>query len=69
MKDHFGKSYTNLSWEKRGPGSTFMKAFESQKKDFGTSNDPSRVYEMMLVMKDVEDSRHYNSEESEVRVY
>jgi hypothetical protein len=27
MKETFGPSYTNLGWEKRGPGSPLMKAW------------------------------------------
>jgi hypothetical protein len=69
MKETFGPSYTNLGWEKRGPGSPLMKAFEGHKKDFGTSVTTWASYEMPLVMRDVPESRYYNESECEVRIY
>ena len=69
METRFGRSYTDLPWHKRGPGSAFMKLFEGFKKDFGTSDDRSQYYDMVLVMKNVKASRYYIPEESEVRMY
>lgn len=69
MKETFGPSYNNLGWEKRGPGSPLMKAFEGHKKDFGTSASTLASYEMPLVMQGVADSRYYNKSEGEVKIY
>jgi molecular chaperone DnaK (HSP70) len=68
MSNIFGGSFDNLKFEKKGPGSRFMKAFESAKKDFGTSDDLDQVYELDLVMNGVGQSDYYNDEESVVTI-
>jgi hypothetical protein len=68
MEKQFGSSYTSLAWEKRGPGSEFMRKFEGHKKDVGTSVDSSRTYEMPLVMHGVAASQYYDPDESEVTI-
>lgn len=69
MKETFGPAYTSLGWEKRGPGSPLMKAFEGHKKDFGTSATSYTSYEMPLVMPGVPESRFYSKSEGEVKIY
>lgn len=69
MKETFGGAYTELGWEKRGPGSPLMKAFEGHKKDFGTSATSVTFYEMPLVMQGVPESRYYDPAECEVKIY
>jgi hypothetical protein len=68
MEKRFGKAYTSLSWEKRGPSSRFMKEFEGHKRDFGKSNDITKYYEMELVMN-AKDSPYYDRDESLVKLY
>ena len=69
MEDTFGAAYTRLGWEKRGPGSPLMKAFEGHKKDFGTAPTSVTFYEMPLVMQGVQQSRYYDPDEAEVKIY
>lgn len=69
MEKKFGDAYKSLSWEKRGPASRFMKDFENHKRDFGKSKDPTRYYEMQLLMKKAEDSKYYDEDSGIVRIY
>ncbi|KAK5719921.1 hypothetical protein LTR15_007194 [Elasticomyces elasticus] len=69
MEKRFGDSYTRLAWDKRGPASIFMKDFESHKRDFGTPRSASDCYEMTLVMDGVQDSKYYETQTSEVKIY
>ena len=48
MENKFGNAYTSLSLIKKGPASRFMKDFESHKRDFGKTKDPTRYYEMYV---------------------
>ena len=68
MEKHFGDAYKDLSWEKRGPSSRFMKEFEGHKRDFGKSSDPTNYYEMELVMK-AKDGHYYDSDDGLVKLY
>ncbi|KAI9675985.1 MAG: hypothetical protein M1822_008371 [Bathelium mastoideum] len=67
MSGKFGSAFDNLKYEKRGPGSAFMKDFEEHKCDFGSSDDLDHIYEIRLVM-DVPDSEYYDQDESVVKV-
>jgi len=69
MEKQFGTAYTNVDWVKKGPGSKFMKEFEMHKRDFGKIVDKNRYYEMALVMSDIPPTRHYDPEESTVKIY
>jgi hypothetical protein len=68
MENKFGRAYTNLNWEKRGPASRFMKDFEGHKRDFGKSTGATDYYEMSLVM-DAPDSDHYDRDDALVKLY
>ena len=68
MTEKFGKHFDDLGFEKKGPGSRFMKDFESHKHDFGYVDDLDAVHEMMLVMPGVRSSEFYDAEESTVKV-
>lgn len=68
MEARFGKAYTLLSWDKRGPASRLMKDFEGHKRDFGKSQDVRRVYELQLFMKTAPDSQFYDEDEGIVRL-
>lgn len=46
-----------------------MKAFEGHKKDFGTAPTSVTFYEMPLVMQGVQQSRYYDPDEAEVKIY
>lgn len=69
MEKTFGQAYKSVIWEKRAPASRFMKEFEGHKRDFGKSTDPSRYYEMELSMPRAADSKHYDSEQTMVKLY
>ncbi|OCK73988.1 actin-like ATPase domain-containing protein [Lepidopterella palustris CBS 459.81] len=68
MCDKFGAHFENLKFEKKGPGSRFMKDFEGYKRDFGSSNDLDQVYELALVMSGVSSSSYYDDDESVVKL-
>jgi len=68
MSKKFGHAFDNLSYEKTGPGSSFMKAFESHKRDFG-SDSLYDHYEVALVIPGAQDSVNYIEEESMVKFF
>ena len=68
MSQIFGAHFTNLAFEKKGPGSRFMRAFDDYKHDFGNSQNLDRVYDIPLVMRGVEDSEYYDAEEHLVKI-
>ncbi|KAJ5673177.1 hypothetical protein N7507_002304 [Penicillium longicatenatum] len=61
MSRTFGSAFDKVSFEKRGPGSRFMKDFEGLKRDFGASNQLD-LFEVDLPMPGVSDPEHYDSE-------
>ncbi|RHZ47431.1 Hsp70 family protein [Aspergillus thermomutatus] len=63
MSQRFGEAFDNLPMRMKGPGSQFMKAFESIKRDFGYS-DEENVFELPLNMK-LTDARpqYFNDDE------
>jgi len=65
----FGSKFEDgVKFEKKGPGSKFMKEFESAKRDFGHSNDPAQEFEVSLVIPGASDSRYYDTDESLVKI-
>ncbi|KAH7135278.1 hypothetical protein B0J11DRAFT_156863 [Dendryphion nanum] len=68
MSEKFKKQFDDLSFEKRGPGSRFMKDFENHKHDFGYTDNLDHVYEIYLVMPGVSTSEFYDDEESTVQI-
>ncbi|KXT06267.1 hypothetical protein AC578_9157 [Pseudocercospora eumusae] len=66
MEQKFGKAYTDLSLEIRGPTSCFMKDFEGFKRDFGKSNNPAKRYKLRLSLRGVARSRNYDDRDSYV---
>jgi hypothetical protein len=75
MLETFGSAFESLTFEKTGPGSRFMKEFESHKRDFGYSPnhdqdyniDLDHPYEINLVIPGATDSAHYDSDESVIK--
>lgn len=68
MYEKFGDDFKKLKFEKKGPGSRFMKDFEGYKRDFGSSSDLDQAYELQLVMSKVPNSPYYDNEESVVKL-
>ena len=50
MSARFGASFDNLPMKLKGPGSEFMRAFESVKRNFGPSDEKVN-YQLPLNMK------------------
>jgi hypothetical protein len=67
MSNKFGDAFNSLPFTKKGPGSRLMKEFEVCKRDFGLNKDAE--YEFTFVMKDVEDSEYYDSEQGLVKMH
>jgi hypothetical protein len=67
MSARFGTDFDDLPAKKIGPGSRFMKEFESLKRDFGGSRNAQTSFEVPLVMKNVEYSDNYDTDESMVK--
>ncbi|KAF1983181.1 actin-like ATPase domain-containing protein [Aulographum hederae CBS 113979] len=67
MSTKFGSTFDKIAFEKKGPGSRFMKEFESQKREFGKSRELNQVFELPLVMP-LKDSLHYDSDECVVKI-
>jgi hypothetical protein len=68
MSQKFGKDFDDMPFRLKGPGSRFMKEFELHKCSFGHKRDVLAVYEVQLVMKNVENSAYYDKENWFVRV-
>lgn len=72
MGELFGKPFLSLPFEKIGPCSAFMNAFERHKLDFRVdSEDPDWMddcLEIPLSMKNVPDSDHYDKDEACVKL-
>ncbi|GFG22579.1 heat shock 70 kDa protein 12A [Aspergillus udagawae] len=63
MSERFGDAFDDLPMKLKGPGSRFMKAFESIKRDFGYS-DEENVFELPLNMKLTDaNPEHFNDDE------
>ncbi|KAF1844825.1 actin-like ATPase domain-containing protein [Cucurbitaria berberidis CBS 394.84] len=68
MSRTFGQRFEILKFEKTGPGSRFMKDFESHKRDFGYSSNLDQIYEINLVIPGAQDSASYDTDESIVKL-
>ena len=68
MSKNFGQHFDMMKFEKIGPGSRFMKDFESHKRDFGYSSNLDLVYEINLVIPGARDSEVYDEDESVVKL-
>ena len=69
MSRMFGSKFDSLPFEKIGPGSRFMREFQSQKHDFGYTDERNKQYETTLVMPRAGDGEFYDSDESTVKFY
>jgi hypothetical protein len=69
MSKRFGQPFDQgVKFEKKGPGSKFMKEFESCKRDFGRSNEYDQEFEVSLLIPGARDSQYYDSDECLVRI-
>ena len=69
MEKKFGTAYTSLSIKKRGPGSAFMQAFESQKRNFGDRDDDRDTYEIGPIAMNLDvESIKYDEDDNVVKV-
>jgi molecular chaperone DnaK (HSP70) len=66
MSSRFGADFDNLPFEKKGPGSRFMKEFEDHKRNFGTAR-AEEEYELTLFMPQRHNSHNYDSDEGMVK--
>lgn len=67
MEKRFGSSFINIPFENKGPGSRFMRSFETFKRDFGDSDDDG-VKEIGPINLGLEDSDDYDSDERMVKL-
>ena len=65
MVANFGDAFTSVPMSKRGPGSRFMDAFESAKRNFDNSTARRKIKIWPIVM-DVADSTYYDKDEATV---
>jgi molecular chaperone DnaK (HSP70) len=68
MSSTFGQNFDTMKFEKIGPGSRFMKDFESHKRDFGYSDNLDHVYEINLVIPFARDSEVYDTDECIIKL-
>lgn len=68
MRTKFGAAFDAVDFSRKGPGSTFMKEFESVKMDFGFSARVYQTYGIPLRMRGVESSEIYDAEETMVKI-
>lgn len=61
----FGDAFTSVKVAKRGPGSKFMDAFESAKRNFENPNNRRKIKIWPIVMN-VPDSPAYDRDEAAV---
>ncbi|TGO59243.1 hypothetical protein BOTNAR_0166g00110 [Botryotinia narcissicola] len=62
LSKRFGSAFDDLPFSQKGPGSRFMAAFETLKRDFGRT-DEREVGELGPLNLDVMDSDHYDTED------
>ncbi|KAH8587066.1 Hsp70 family protein-like protein [Bisporella sp. PMI_857] len=67
LSERFGPSFDDLPFAQKGPGSRFMIAFETYKRDFGLSDDRD-VREIGPIKLELPDSEHYDEEERMVKL-
>lgn len=71
MSKKFGPAFDGLPFGKKGPGSDFMKRFESVKMNFrkpAFNRSKKRMYELPLRMPKARDCENYDEEEAMVRI-
>ncbi|RDW64368.1 Hsp70 family protein [Aspergillus mulundensis] len=69
MSERFGEAFDKLPMKRKGPGSEFMKKFETLKRDFGVS-DEQASWELPLNMTvDAPDPKYFDEEERLVIIY
>lgn len=69
MEHQFGEAYTSLDIKKRGPGSLFMQAFETEKRSFSGSDTDRHVLEIGPIVLDLDSpSIKYDEDEQFVKV-
>ena len=66
MSSKFGDAFDTLPFEKRGPGSKFMKQFEAHKVEFGYGGQLE--FELALLLPRVTDSEYYDAQETSVKL-
>jgi hypothetical protein len=70
LAERFGAAFTSLPPERNGPGSPFMQAFESKKKNFSTKTPSRRPNKFTLMMPDLRpgtiDSKYYDSRYNDI---
>lgn len=63
MSERFGEAFDKLPMKRKGPGSEFMRRFETLKRDFGVS-DEQDVHELPLNMTlDNPDPKYFDEDE------
>ncbi|KAL4733033.1 hypothetical protein BDV11DRAFT_200880 [Aspergillus similis] len=68
MSERFGEAFDKLPMKRKGPGSEFMRRFETLKRDFGVS-DEQTVHELPLNMTlDEPDPRYFDEDERMVLI-
>jgi hypothetical protein len=65
MSKRFGKSFEDLPFSQKGPGSRFMTNFETHKKSFGLSDDRENR-EIGPIRLDVPGSDYFDEDERSV---
>ncbi|OBT74750.1 hypothetical protein VF21_06621 [Pseudogymnoascus sp. 05NY08] len=68
LSRRFGAPFDTLPISKKGPGSRFMKSFESSKRDFGRDDDDDDIRELTDLKLDIPDSEFYDEEEQFVKL-
>jgi molecular chaperone DnaK (HSP70) len=65
MSNTFGEAFENVPFDRKGPGSKFMREFETSKKEFGSGGEGDD-YEVTLPMQGLDDHENYESDTSTV---
>jgi hypothetical protein len=65
MSRRFGKSFDDLPFSQKGPGSRFMTEFETQKKSFGSSDDRENC-QIGPIRLDVPGSKYFDEDDRSV---
>jgi hypothetical protein len=63
MTQNFGDAFTSVPRNRRGPGSSFMNAFETAKKNFGSPDAASPAIEIGPIRMNAPDSDCYDRDE------
>ncbi|KIX10397.1 uncharacterized protein Z518_01479 [Rhinocladiella mackenziei CBS 650.93] len=68
MGKTFGDAYFSVDSKKRGPGSTFMRSFDTAKKDFGRKGDEKEQYYVEPIIMNVDNEELYDKEDQTVKI-